>query len=121
METLYPIVRRVRRPLLVVVGNVEAVKVIAATPPHPDPLPPGEGTADETARVVGERSRELSQTNVRTEAAGLRTTDNGPAVIDRTLQSGALGGPSRTGNDALPERVEGNKGDEENSKQSDAR
>ena len=86
MQTLYPIVRRVRRPLivaesvpdgppkpLVVVGNVEPVQAVAATPTHPSPhpadatlshpmgegnLPVGEGTAGDASRIVGEPSGE---------------------------------------------------------------
>ena len=58
MQTLYPIIRRARRPLLVadtppvVVGNVEPVKVDAMVtefqPPatSPEPAVPGSETSD---------------------------------------------------------------------------
>ena len=80
METLYPIIRRVRRSLLVegappvTVGNVEPVRVEAATPPHPDPLPPGEGTAGEASIIVGEPPVTSGPAGVEREERDANTT-----------------------------------------------
>ena len=41
MEKLYPIIRRVRRPLL----PPDAPKTVEEIPPSPQPSPPGEGEA----------------------------------------------------------------------------
>ena len=72
MQTLYPIVRRKRRSLIVEtnadmlktemlkVERVEAVQAVAATLPHPGPLPLGEGTASDALRIVGKPSGETS-------------------------------------------------------------
>ena len=71
MQTLYPIVRRVRRPLvetnadmpkteMLKVERVEPVQAVAAVLPHPGPLPLGEGTASDALRIVGKPSGETS-------------------------------------------------------------
>jgi hypothetical protein len=65
MNELYPVIRRVRRPLLVteappvVVGKVESSSGEMATPaPHPNPLPGGEGMAGDAGRSDGEPAGE---------------------------------------------------------------
>src|SRR5260221_160256 len=65
--------------------------VARAVPPHPDPLPWGEGESSPVGRRIGDRwtmkarARELPLPGERAGVRGKAMSDNPPATIERNL------------------------------------